>query len=350
MEHSSDCKHATTVDDTYEVVNTPDDGQNDWLRVDDVPTFGNPPTAEDYERLLADFDVVYMLRCTRITPDGTSDIVNILHASPVEYYGIDRFMCESEFVKIKEFMVKKGFKIEQIAGPVGWGFADVLILGTDKNHAHDVVERLETFVRGAGLVRGWNVLVYGLDGKPTLDVSQYGRPLLTDRNFGFDGVCMMHAHLRLRDDDGFWIGHLAYMSDLIDYLLMAIIKTSPHEKPVECLNMFAKIDLLSMLFSDAGLSQQDVELFNRAAHLVRVVRNEHVHFAANIEQNDDKVGPALEEFGELLERYKRDGLLFGRTMSDKVGMFGPFTPYFVSLAFIVCDWLVTVRSCCRQEL
>ena len=348
MERSTDGKCNTSAGSIPERVNTSDGGPNDWLYVDRVPAFGDPPTAEDYERLLAGFDVVYTLRCTRPAPDGTPDIVNILHVSPVEQYGYDRFVCESEIVEIEKFMVSRGFKIEKIDGPSGWGSADVLILGTDKNHMHDMVERLKTLVRGAGLVQGWNVLVYGLDGKPTLDVGQYGRPLLTNQNFGHDGVCMMHAHLRLRDDDTFWIGHVAYMSDLIDSWIADIVKASPHKKAVDGYNMSDKIDVLAGLFSDAELSEQDVGLFSHAAHLVRIVRNEHVHFAANMERSNDKVGPALEEFNELVERYGRDDMLFGFSTSGNTGgMFGRHTPFFVSLAFVVCDWLIKVRVCCR---
>lgn len=319
--------------------------RSEWLRVDTLPAFGELPTIEDYDR---EFDGLESetLRCTRAAPESTSpDTVNILHASSCPG------LVDAEIVRVVDFMEEQGFVVERKSGPGMWANTDVLILGLDGSGMSHAYEALGILTRGAGLVRGWNVLLYGLDGDPELEPDHLGQPLLTGRNFWFDAVCMLHAHMRLRNNMQFWVGYLAYMADWIEYGITNLIKASHRAKPLNNNDKLScKIDILAKVLREAGVEDQDVKLFWHAAHLIRVVRNEFVHFMADADQPEpqaDDIVDRMKKIQELVERYGRGDLLIGSRGpdADNIGALGSLTPFLVRLALLTDRWL---RDCLRH--
>ena len=314
--------------------------RSEWLRVDRLPAFGEPPTVEECTIVLGDLEVE-TLRCMRTTSDGTPEAVNILHASP------DIGRVDAEIACIADFMKTRGFTVERKIWFNDWVDTDVLIFGLDESHMSRVDRALGILIRGAGLVRGWNVLLYGLDGRPQLEPDPFENPLLTDQNFGFDAICMLHAHMRLRNNTQFWTGYLVYMVDLVEYGITLLIENSPHGKPAnDERNLYRRINILAGELREAGVKKADVELFTHAAHLTRVVRNAYVHEMAGkpLEQRIRELYSHMDEFYDVTERHARGDLLLGARDLDTgdVGAFNMFTPFFVRLTLILDRWL---RDC-----
>lgn len=319
-------------------------GRSEWLRVDTLPAFGELPTVEDYDRALDGLESE-TLRCTRAAPESTSpNTVNILHASSCPG------LVDAEIVRVVNFMKDQGFVVERKSGPDMWANTDVLILGLDGSGMSHAYETLGILTCGAGLVRGWNVLLYGLDGRPQLEPDLFENPLLTDQNFGFDAVCMLHAHMRLRNNTQFWTGYLVYMVDLVEYGITLLIENSPHGKSAnDERNLYRRIKILAGELREAGVKKADVELFTHAAHLIRVVRNAYVHYMAGkpLEQRIRELYSHMDEFSNVTKRHARGDLLLGARGLDTgdVGAFGTFTPFFVRLTLILDRWL---RDCIRR--
>lgn len=312
---------------------------NGWLRVDDLPEFGELPTNEDYERVLGGLDVE-TLRCKRVASGDAPDVVNILHASS------DIDLAEAEITRIVDSMKSWGFMVERKRRLDRWPETDVLILGMNESSIPHVNESLGILARGAGLLVGWSVLLYGIGCMPTLKSDLYGKPLLTGKNFGSDVVCMLHAHIRLRNDLQFWIGYLASMTDVIEYSITHLIKASRRTKSLnDNDSLSCKIDILASMLRKAGVRNQDVELFSCAAHLIRVVRNEFVHFMADIDQPEPRandIAKHMDNLYDLAERYGRGDLMSGTRGPDagNVGALGVVTLFYVRLTLLVDRWLL----------
>ena len=315
--------------------------RGEWLRVGTLPAFGQPPTIEDHNMALGGLESETLL-CVRTTADGEPETVNILHASP------NMGRVGAEITHIGNFMRARGFTVEWKGRFYDWVNADVLILGVDKSHMLQASQALGILTHGAGLVMGWNVLVYGLDCTPTLEPDLDGSPLLTDRSFGPDAVCMLHAHIRLRDNIQFWSGYLAHMADRIEYCIALLIGSSPHGKPAgDGRSLFNKINILADEFGKSGLRESDVDLFAHAAHLIRAVRNSYVHLMSDPKRPEQRVCDLknhAKRFYNVAKRHGRDDLLLGARRPDTsgVGAFGAMTPFFVRLALLADRWL---REC-----
>ena len=322
----------------------PSSGTTGWLRADTLPAFGKLPTDEDYEGAHGDMKVE-ILGCVRDAPEGIPDVVNVLHISP------DMGLVDTKIVRVIDFMEKLGFTVERDGGQDRWPATDILILGTDKSHMPNV-DRILSLARNAGLVMGWNVLLYGTDGMPELKPGLHGNPLRTDRNFEFDTICMLHAHMRLRNDLQFWIGYIAYMVDLIEYNITRLIKASPRIKPLNGRDKLScKIDILASVLRDASVRDQDVELFSRTAHLLRRVRNAHVHLMgrdAETQLDTDEPMRCMSEFSVAARQYGRGDLLLVNSFyfpAINTGVMSSFTPQFVRLALLTDSWM---HDCLRH--
>ena len=314
-----------------------------WLRAGTLPAFGEPPSVEACNVALGGLGAE-TLRCVRTTPDGEPETVSILHVSP------DMGRVDSEITHIGDFMRARGFAVERKIWFNDWVNTDVLILGMDADHLPYADRALDILIRGAGLVLGWNVLLYGLDGTPTFEHDLDGSPLLTGRSFGLDAVCMLHAHIRLRSNMQFWTGYLAYMADRVEYGVTLLIENSPYGKPAnDGRNLSRRINILAGELREAGVKKPDVELFTHAAHLIRVVRNAYVHYMAGKppEQRVRELASHMKEFYSVTERHARGDLRLGARGLDSgdVGPFGAFTPFFVRLTLILDRWL---RDCIRR--
>lgn len=317
---------------------------DEWLRADRLPAFGQPPTTEDLNITLGDLEAE-ILRCVCAPYDERMPVaVNILHISP------DISLVEDEIVSITDFMKTRGFTVRRQGWYYNWVDMDMLILGLNDIHMPVVDAALNILTYGTGLVRDWNVLLYGLDDRPQLEPYPFGDPLLTDRSFGFDAVCMMRAHMRMRGNLRFWAGHFASMSDVIEYSITYLIKASHYAKPLNDKSELShKTDILAKVFGEAKVRNQDVELFASAVHLMRVVRNVLVHLLAGVDKSKpqtDDITKYIRRLHELAKRYKRGDLL-SLSWPDvcSVNDLVETVPFFVRLATIVDIWL---RECIIQ--
>ena len=137
--------------------------------------------------------------------------------------------------------------------------------------------------------------------------------------FGLDGVCVLHAHTKMRDDIRFWEGFFAYMAGELETYLDRII--SRPEKDLD-----AKIRRLECDFKEAGLYGDDAGLFPAAAHLVRSIRNAFVHSQRNISAEErkrrgSKTDELFLKFGDLASA-RRQSLLLGMGEYVKGGLRG----------------------------
>lgn len=134
--------------------------------------------------------------------------------------------------------------------------------------------------------RDLDVLLYGIGIKVDLMLGAPDGPLRTGRTFGFDGACLLHAHIRMRDSTQFWAGYLAYITDPLGYLtesttaILMIILHGKDDRPE--LPLVKKVNRLVCALGEAGLGGPDVELFRCAANIIRQERNRCVHLVGDL--------------------------------------------------------------------
>ena len=277
---------------------------NRLANLDKLPVFGEFPTAAEFIRLFDGLGLE-MIRCTRTTPeDSAANTVNILHASP------DIDSSEVEITRMVNFIKSRGFLVtrEPRHEPPDWHHADVLVLGTDDRRLPNLKGVLDTLVYRIGLVQGWDVLLYGTRSKVTTESIPPERPLCSGPHFGFDGVCVLHGHIMLRDDVRFWEGFFAYMAIELETYIDRVIS-----RPEETL--YGKINRLESDFKEADLYGDDAELFVAAAHLLRSLRNTLTHSQRNMSVEERrKRGSETDrlflKFGDMASA-KRKSLLLG---------------------------------------
>lgn len=277
---------------------------NRLTNLDKLPVFGELPTAAEFIRLFDGLDLE-MIRCTRTTPeDSAANTVNILHASPY----IDS--SEVEITRMVNFIKSRGFlvKRESRHKPPDWHHADVLVLGTDDKRLPNLKGVLDTLVYRIGLVQGWDVLLYGTKSRVTTESIPPERPLCSGPRFGFDGMCVLHGHIVLRDDVRFWEGFFAYMAIELETYIDRVIS-----RPAK--NLYCKLNRLESDFKEANLHGDDAELFLAAAHLIRSLRNAFVHSQRNMSVEERrKRGSETDrlflKFGDMASA-KRNSLLLG---------------------------------------
>lgn len=311
-----------------------------------LPMFGKPSFESEFESLFDGLQTE-MLWCTRPAPkDSVVDRVNILHVSP------DTSLVETEITRMADFMKTRGFTVRREGGPVRWILADVLVLGVDEELLPNQHTILDGLVRRAGLIRGLDVMLYGIGVEVGPGRVEPNRQLYAGRDFGFEGVCMLHAHIRMRDNVQFWVGYLAYLTDqfeyLIEYTTILVSRILREENDLSKLRFTEKINRFVRVLKKAGLDGPDVELFRCAAHTIRDVRNEAIHMASGINPpgqlslggNDHDW---YEDFFRIAKRHGRRDLLVGMDWSeDGVVVSGGWTLFLMRLIPTTHHWL---RDC-----
>ena len=273
-----------------------------------LPVFGKLPSGPNLEN---DFLSLQreMLRCTHVAPkDSDTNTVNILHMSA------DIDSAKPELQMIVDFMKSAGFSVKREPGMVDALSTDVVILGIDKEWLASFRGIFDVFVYGIGLIQGWDVLLYGTSGTITTKLKASERPWCSNSSFGSLGICMLQAHLKMRDDRQFWIGFFAYMAIEVETFLDHILwrtKKSLHGK---------MIALKRMLKND-GLYGPDAQLFCAAANVLRESRNIFVHSQRNVQaakrkKQAEKADDFLQTFYETAKSYGRTDILKCRNISN----------------------------------
>lgn len=285
-----------------------------------LPVFGKPSAESGFESLFGNLQTE-MLWCTRDPPEDSSvDVVNILHVSA------DTSPAEAEVAQMADFMKTKGFAVRREAGPADWARANVLVMGVDDKPPSDQRVILDGLVRQAGLIQDLDVLLYGVGSEVDLMLGAPDKPLRTGRTFGFDGACLLHAHIRMRDNQQFWAGYLAHMTDKFGHLIastiliLLLVLHGKDDRPK--LTLDKKINRLVRVLGEAGLDGPDVELFRCAANIIRKERNRYAHMEGDLNPPgwlsfDNHYDYDLwEGFFRIAERYGRLDLLAGVDESE----------------------------------
>ena len=265
-----------------------------------LPVFGRPLTASEFENPFTGISYE-MLRCSR--KGSTRDTINILHASP------DVNLVDAEITQVVDFMKTVGFTVERERGPGGWVLADVLVFGVDEKLLPNTNCIFDTIVRGAGLIQGWDVLIYGIGVEPPGGIGEPELPLRAGQSFGLDGICMLHTHLRLRGNTHFWMGFFAYMAiELETYIDRIVGRTDD--------SLHDKICRLERELVDADMCGLDAKMFLSAANIVREVRNLHAHSQrgmspGEILNRDTELHKSVQGFTRMAGHYRRLDLLAG---------------------------------------
>ena len=249
-----------------------------------------------------------MLRCTRVAPkDSDTNTVNIFHMSA------DIDSAKPEIQRMVDFMKSAGFSVKREPGIMGDLSTDVVILGIDRERLASLGGIFDTFVYGIGLIQGWDILLYGTRGTVTTELKGSERPWCSNSSFGSLGICMLQAHLKIRDDKQFWIGFFAYMAIEVETYLDHILgrtKKSLHDKMIAMKHMLESYSLY----------EPDAQLFFAASYVLRESRNMFVHSQRNVpvaekKKRADKDDGFLQTFYDVAESCGRTDILKCRNIS-----------------------------------
>ena len=118
-----------------------------------------------------------------------------------------------------------------------------------------------------GLMLNWDVLWYGTDGTPRPDLPPSMQPLCSSNAFSTYGICLVHAHIRRRDDLPAWRGlfltMLIAIEDHVDKMMDTWNERSAYNKICK---------FKDRVKSDACWGS-DADLFFAAVDVMRITRN-----------------------------------------------------------------------------
>ena len=152
--------------------------------------------------------------------------LNILHVST------DLKAVSNEMTKITRFLESRGFSHECIRDTKCLANTDLLIVGSDKQHSKNAVNIAKYLSFDCGIVMPLDVLLYGLWGKIETDIDAVDRPLLTDKCFGTDGVCMAHSRIRRWIDNIVIIGIITSKIISIENCIDVVMGSTGHCYPL----------------------------------------------------------------------------------------------------------------------
>ena len=262
----------------------------------DTPSFGYLPDLNEFNHYMGNF-ATEMFRFTdnsRIR----SKHVNILH------FGTDLDGVRHETDRIVSFMTENGFTSTHDPNPKPWSDADMIIIGNDaaRHEAAYYVTRFNT-LGWIGLVPYWDMLWYGTDYTPQLNLTPIRVPLCSDRAFSMDGICLAHAHIRRRDDTIALRGAYASILTEIESHMDEMMGTWDKRTKDKIRAFRNKITRDRRLGSDANLFFAAVDVLQKTRHI-------GMHPLGSIpKMNLDKKGKELEsstaEFDRLAKKYKQ---------------------------------------------
>ena len=262
----------------------------------DIPKFGSPSDLDESSLHLPGF-FIEMFRCTN-SNGGSSKYVNILHVST------DLKCALSEIDRIVQFMKEKGFDVshEQSLNMENGMNVDIVIVGSEAARFEDAYYIIRRMSLGfLGIVPYWDVLWYGIDDIPPY-LPMATQLLRSNHMFSMDGICLIHAHIRRRDDVTGW-------NSL--YLAMAVTIENYIDKMMDTWNVrnaYEKISKFEVKVKSDGRGGPDAELFFAAADVIRSTRNLGAHALVNmpaekLKEKVEKMNKLIAKFDELAERY-----------------------------------------------
>ena len=264
----------------------------------DVPKFGAPPDLEESRSHHTEDFAIEVFQCTN--PDeGRGKYVTILHTST------DMNETRSEMNKIVQFMMDRGFDVKHKSDLDADDnmVVDVIILGSEATRFGDAYSIIRRISMGfLGLVPYWDVLWYGTDYTPQPDMSTTMKPICSSQAFSLDGICLIQAHIRRRNDVAAWDGLYILALKEIENYIDTIMKIQSMRSAT------SKIREFKARVKSDNLWGPDAELFFAAVEIIRNARNTGAHPLVNLPKDKltsmiDKGNQLIVEFDELAKKY-----------------------------------------------
>ena len=244
--------------------------------------------------------------------------VNILHLST------DLDKVRPEMKLITKFMRKEGYEMEHernlglssdrdmlLAGNA----TDMVIMGSDAARCGSIRYVLWCMEVGwFGIAPYWDALWYGMDGvpephvkpiKPNAKLSYL--PLRSGREFALDGVCLLHAHIRRRDDALSLRGEYVSLLTEIEGRINRLMEEEDAWREYSTKTKFKKFkDRLV----EEGRSKPEIEMLLAAVSVLRNNRNIGSHPLTGLpwEEIEKKSLESMKqttEFRRLAKKYGR---------------------------------------------
>ena len=276
--------------------------------------------------------------------------VNMLHL------GTDLDAVTSEMNRIVQFMNKVGYEVDLEQGLSLYNDREMILTGSDtdmiimgSDAARYASARYVLWCIGIGwfgIVPYWDVLWYGMDGAPEPfieqlepDVRRADPPLCSSREFSSDGACLLHAHIRRRDDVAASRG--AYNSILIE-LEGRINLLMKREKVWKIRSADKKFEAFKAKVTNEGHSKPEIDLFFAAVDVLRNSRNVGAHPLDGLPLVEINRKIALgekraAEFNRLAERHKRP--LWPPIVSSSRADYHAIVRWESSIAHMAVAWL-----------
>ena len=279
--------------------------------------------SDDVEHWKSEFDTE-MHRYRRDCYGEKCVSLNILHVST------NLEATSLEMAKITRFLESRGFSYECMPKPKDWSDADILIVGSDKRHSEYAVNMIKYLSSNFGIVAPLDVLLYGLHGKIMTGMSPVDRPLLTDKLFGLDGVCMVHSRIRRWTDNIVIVGIITSKIIDIENCIDAVMGWNNNSFAIKIEDFKKKID-------DNGRLDLEAELFFAAVDVARECRNVAAHAQKHGPKNKDKTEQKTKVFNELAVKQKRFELCLMCDPGDPRYMMEALK-YYIRLAMCAHNW------------
>lgn len=190
---------------------------------------------------------------------------------------------------------------------------DVLVLGSDAAR-HASADYVLRCMRAGwfGIVPHWDVLWYGADSvtephteQPKPHAGRVSQPLYSGRKFALDGICLVHSHIRRRDDEFAMRGAYVSMLREIEGYINGLVKNA-----WKINSMDEKFKAFKDKVTNDGHSGSDVRLFFAALDILRNSRNAGVHLVrglppAQVKKRRERSEKLAADFDMLANAYNR---------------------------------------------
>ena len=251
--------------------------------------------------------------------------LNILHVST------DLKAASGEMLEINRFLASRCFSDEYMHNTKDWSGADILIIGSDEQYSTCAVNMAKYLSSSSGIVMSLDVLLYGLHGKIIPDMSPVDRPLLTNKFFGIDGICMAHSHIRRWVDSIVVVGIVTSKIIGVENCIDDVMNWN--NKP------FAKkVDAFKEKVRDDGRLDYEAEAFFAAVDVARTCRNVVAHAQKYGPKIKDQTEQKTKKFNELMTKQKRFEMCLMCDTDDPRYMIETLK-YYIRLATCAYDWV-----------
>ena len=310
----------------------------------DAPVFGSEPDWNQLHR----YGKILQIEMLRFADEhkDPDKLVNVLHVST------DLESAQGTIDRLVLLMGEMGFNCQREDGLYVKhdrscdADVDVVIIGCDRSHHDDVAYFIQKRISHGFLEISpeLDVLWYGTDYSPQLDAK---RPLLySDHDFSVKSSCMIHAHIRRRDNiemlRGLCISMMVRIENIIDGMLNTWNKGTR-----------TKIHRFEDRVRKDGRWGPDADLFFATLNIIRNARNMAAHsneYISNKKQLKRKLETEhlTDTLNKLADRYERRYLKFKHDISFP-NTYYRHLKWMSGLAQIAVAYITDYHRICTQQ-